>query len=128
MDIFKIVAIGIITCIANIIIKQIKPEYSVLIVLSGGLIILLLIINSISNSMGSISGIFNVLKIDNVILKSILKILGIGYLVEFGAGICNDTGHSSLAEKIVLAGKVAILIMCMPIVKNLIELLIEIMP
>ena len=128
MDIFKIVAIGVITCIANIIIKQIKPEYSILIVLSGGLVILLLIINSLSSNFKQISNVFSVLKIDNAIIKSILKILGIGYLVEFGAGICNDTGHSSLAEKIVLAGKIAILIMCMPIIKNLIVHLIEIMP
>ena len=31
-----------------------------------------------------------------------LKIIGVGYLVEFSAGVCSDTGNSSIADKVIL--------------------------
>lgn len=128
MDIVKIILIGIITCIADIFIKKVKPEFSILVVITGSCIILIGILKYFTSSLDGAVGVFNTLKIDNNIVKCILKILGIGYLVEFGASICNDSGHSSISEKIVLAGKVSILFMCLPIIRNLIEILIEILP
>lgn len=128
MDILKIVMIGIITCIADLFIKKVKPELSILVIMSGCCLILLTITNSFTKAFSGMNGIFSLLKFDNNMVKCIFKILGIGYLVEFGASICNDSGHSSIAEKIILAGKIAILIMCLPIISNLIKILIEIMP
>lgn len=128
MNILKIVLIGIITCIADIFIKKVKPELSILVVLSGCCLILLSITSSLSEVFTGVNGVFSLLKFDSNMVKCVFKILGIGYLVEFGASICNDSGHSSIAEKIVLAGKIAILIMCLPIISNLIKILIEIMP
>ena len=128
MDIIKIVLIGIITCIADILIKKIKPELSILIILTGCCLILLSIVGSLKTAFSGVNGIFSLLNFDSNIVKCVFKILGVGYLVEFGASICNDSGHSSIAEKIVLAGKIAILIMCLPIISNLIKILIEIMP
>lgn len=128
MNILKIVLIGIITCIADIFIKKVKPELSILVILSGCCLILLSITSSLSDAFTGVNGIFSLLKFDSNLVKCVFKILGIGYLVEFGASICNDSGHSSIAEKIVLAGKIAILIMCLPIISNLIKILIEIMP
>lgn len=128
MEIIKIVGIALITCVANIMIKQVKPELSILVVLSGGSIILLTMINSLSSLFGGYNDLFSLLNIDSSLVKCIIKIIGTGYLVEFGASICVDSGHSSLAEKIILAGKIAILIMCLPIIKNLIQILLEIMP
>ena len=41
MEIFKIVGVGILTCIIAIILKQIKPEFLIIVILSGGIIIFL---------------------------------------------------------------------------------------
>ena len=127
MEIVKIIGIGIITCIASVLIKQVQPEISILVVLAGSILILLSIISGLKNSIDGFGKITNMLNIDNAMLTTILKILGIGYLVEFGASICNDSGHSAIAEKIVLAGKVSILIMCFPIVNNLVQILVELL-
>ena len=59
--------------------------------------------------------------IKNKIATIILKIIGIGYLVEFGANFCIDAGNSSMADKILLAGKLIILIVSMPVITNLLD-------
>ena len=52
-----------------------------------------------------------------------MLIVGIGYLTEFGANICQDNGNSSLADKILLAGKVIILCFALPIVNSMLNVI-----
>ena len=60
--------------------------------------------------------------------KSVLKIIGIGDLIEFCAGGCNDTGNSSIADKVILGGKVLIFVVAMPIVTNLLDIVVGLIP
>lgn len=128
MEIVKIIAIALLTCIASLILKQLKPEFSMLINLIGGVVILLMVITYC----GSIFSVFNDLIIksgvDQGLFSIILKIIGIGYLVEFSAGICNDCGCSSIADKVMLAGKITILFLALPIINSIINIIMEILP
>ena len=54
----------------------------------------------------------------------VLKIIGVGYLIEFAANICSDSGNPAIADKIVLCGKLIILVMCMPIITNLLNIVV----
>ena len=49
MDIFRIIGVGLLTCIVAVIIKSIKPEFYIIVVLSGALIILFMLVDSLSN-------------------------------------------------------------------------------
>ena len=53
----------------------------------------------------------------------LLKIVGVGYLTEFGAGILMDFGSNSIADKVTLAGKITIVLLSMPVVESLLQLL-----
>lgn len=63
-----------------------------------------------------------------VYVETILKIIGIAYIAEFGAQITRDAGQGSIASKIELAGKILILVMAIPILTVLIETIIELLP
>ena len=128
MDIFKILAIAILTCIASLIVKQVKPDFASLVSLAGGVVILLLLINYISSILDVFRGIIDKANLSPTLFSSILKIIGIGYLTEFTANLCSDTGNSSLASKVGLAGKIIILFLALPIITNLLEVIMEILP
>lgn len=123
MEILKIILIGILTCVAVIVLKNIKPELAILVSISGGIVILILIINSLSAVVSSFATIVTNTNIDISLFSNILKIVGIGYLTEFGANICNDSGNSSIADKILLAGKVIILCFALPIVNSMLNVI-----
>jgi stage III sporulation protein AD len=57
------------------------------------------------------------------LLKILLKIVGVGYLTEFCAGILNDFGSNTIADKVVLGGKITILLLSIPIVEGLFNLI-----
>lgn len=124
MDIIKIIAVGIITSFSTLIVKQTKPEISILINLAGCILIVIMIINSLTSVINNFSTIFARTGITSNVLSPILKIVGVGYICEFSSDICSDTGSSSLAEKIVFAGKVIILLLALPIVNKVIDIVV----
>ena len=125
MDIVKIVAIGLVTVVASIIVKQAKPEIAVLINIAGGIILIVLAIQLLQNVFGSFLGIFDKTGVSNSLFVPILKIIGIGYLCEFGANLCIDGGCNSIADKILFCGKITILIVALPIINSVIDVVLE---
>lgn len=128
MDIFKILALAILTCIATIIVRQIKPDFASIVAIAGGVVILLFVLNYLGDVLAVFQNIINKTGLSPTLFSTILKIVGIGYLTEFTANLCNDSGNSSLATKVGLAGKIIILFVSLPIITNLIEIIMEILP
>lgn len=128
MDIFKILAIAILTCIATIIVKQVKPDFASIVAIAGGVVILLFVLTYLGDIFGVFKDLVKQTGLSPTLFSTILKIIGIGYLTEFTVNLCNDSGNSSLASKVGLAGKVIILFVSLPIVTNLIEIIVEILP
>lgn len=128
MDIIKIIGIGIIALIIIIILKQYRPEFAVYVSILAGIFILIL-------SLSQISGVINLLKnltskanINSEFLGIILKITGIAILTEFAVSICQDSGESSIANKIDIGGKVMIITISIPIISSLLETILKVLP
>ena len=128
MDLFKIIAIGIITVICTILMKQIKPEISIFVVIVGSIVIIFMILESVGSVLNGYRYLLEKTGIDPTIFGCVLKIIGIGYLTEFACDICTDAGVGSIAQKIGLAGKILIFITCLPIVENLLKIILALLP
>ncbi len=122
MDVFKIVAVGIIVSVCAIVVKQIKPELTFAVLLSGAIILLSMVFQYFSTVFGVLDNMINTTGIDSELFKIIIKIIGVGYLIEFGASLCNDTGNSSIADKMIVAGKMIILVLSLPIITSLFDI------
>lgn len=122
--IFKIIGVGICTIVVSIVLKQYKPELSVLVNICGGLVIFMLAIDGVSTLVSEFYSIEN-LTSQIEIVKPIMKVLGVGYITEFTANLAEDSGNKSVASKIVLGGKVAICTLALPIIKQLINAIIS---
>lgn len=122
--IFKIIGVGICTIVISIVLKQYKPELSVLVNICGGLVIFMLAIDGVSTLVSEFYSLEN-LTGQIEIVKPIMKVLGVGYITEFTANLAEDSGNKSVASKIVLGGKVAICTLALPILKQLINAIIS---
>lgn len=125
MDLIKVIVIGVLISILTIFFKQIKPEYSMLCLIIGSVILIIYIINSITPIFSFFSVIVEKTGIDREMFITLLKIIGVGYLIEFSASMCIDSGNSSIADKIVLAGKLMIFILSLPIITSLFDMIME---
>lgn len=57
--------------------------------------------------------------------KAMVKALGVGITVNTVGGICRDLGETSLSNGVELAGKIEILLICLPIITEMLSLLKE---
>jgi stage III sporulation protein AD len=125
MELIKILILGIIVSIIALFLKQIKPEYSLLCLIVGSVIILIYILRYVSEILGFFQEVIERTGISQKLFVTMLKIIGLGYLVEFSSGVCRDCGNNSIADKVVLAGKLMIFMVSLPIISSLFNMILD---
>lgn len=126
MELTSIIAFALLSCLLGIVLHQYKPEYSMLLIATSGCILLVMLINSFLPAVYEIGSIITKAGVRQEYFTILLKALGICYITQFAGDLCRDSGQTSLAGKIDLAGKVAIVILALPVIKNIIEIITEI--
>ena len=115
MEIVKISLLGISGVILGFLMKQTRPEYSVLITLAVGLLILSLAVGKISYLFEAVSEIRRRIPVDGEYLTTLVKMIGITYIGQFSADICKDAGYGATGSQIELFCRLSILMLSMPI-------------
>lgn len=128
MEMIQIVGLGLMATLLILVIKEQKPMFAFLIAASTGIYIFLFLIGKISGIIAVLEQLAESSGIQMVYLKTILKIIGIAYIAEFGAQIVRDAGQESIASKIELAGKVLIMVLAIPIITIIIETVMKLLP
>ncbi|MEK8132749.1 stage III sporulation protein AD [Paenibacillus filicis] len=128
MEIIQIVGLGLLTTVLVLVIKEQKPMFAFLLTTFTGIVIFLFLIGKISAVIQVLEDLATKADINVIFLKTILKIIGIAYIAEFGAQIVRDAGQESVAAKIELAGKILIMVMAIPIVSVIIETVVKLLP
>lgn len=119
MEIIKITGICIICAILSSLISQTNKEISVTLSIAAVAICALAIIGSVSDVISGLNSIFKVIGIDTAYLSVSFKALGICYVCELSSSSCRDCGESALASIIDISGKVAISLLCLPLLEKL---------
>ena len=127
MQIFQLVGIAIITAVAALLLKGTKPELAFAVTIAGGIILLLFAFEIFKGSLTIFQKITDITGIESSIVKILLKMVGIGYLVEFSAGILNDFGQSNLGDKLVFCGKIIVLVLAVPILESVLNLNVKLL-
>jgi len=128
MEILQVVSIGIIASVLAIILKSQRPEYAIHISIIAGIIIFMFILSKLVIVMDMIQEMIQKVNIDYAFLSTIIKIIGIAYITEFGSQVCKDAGEGAIAAKIELGGKVTIMVLAVPIIMALLDVIIGILP
>ncbi len=55
-------------------------------------------------------------------LEALVKALGITLAVQFSSELCRDAGESAIASKLELVGKAELILLCIPLIKELLTL------
>ena len=122
-EVLKIIGVAFVTAVSSVILKTAKPELSFAVTVTGIIVILLYIADMLENTIGIFASVAQMTGVENGLLKTLLKIVGVGYLTEFGAGILQDFGSNAVADKVVFGGKIIIVLLSVPVLESLLQLL-----
>lgn len=125
MIVIQLCCIAIITAICAFILKQNKSELVPLCVAAGGIILVLTAFDYLTQTVEFFTNFSAATGINDGVMKLILKIVGIGYLIELTASSIKDLGFESVADKLLLCGKIIIFIISVPIFNSLYKIIIS---
>lgn len=113
--------IAVITVFLVLLLKPIKGEYAMLVVLTGGIFILRYGVEQIQQILQTVETLKGYMPYVSDYLGIFIKMIGISYLCEFTAGLCRDGGCQSLGGQIEILGKLSILAISTPVLVALFE-------
>lgn len=128
MEIIRIIGIGLVALIIIVLLKQYRPEFAVYISLLTGVLILFFVMDQLTGIVQLIQSVANRSSVNSSFVTLLIKITGIAFLSEFAVSICKDSGESAIASKVELGSKIIIIAMSIPIISNLLEIIIKILP
>ncbi|WP_082883690.1 stage III sporulation protein AD [Bacillus sp. SJS] len=128
IQIIQIVGLGLVATFLALVIKEQKPNFAFLLVVFTGCVIFLYLVDQIYEIIRMIEKIAVNANVNLIYVETIMKIIGIAYIAEFGAQLTKDAGQGAIASKIELGGKILILTMAIPILTVIIETVIKMIP
>ena len=123
MTIIQAAVLGITAVALAVQLKPLRQEYSVYLILAAGLVIGFLSISRRELILDTVRAIGSQIRVKNIYLGTLLKMVGITYIAEFASGICRDAGFSALGTQVEMFGKLSILAVSAPVLQALLETL-----
>ena len=119
MNMVALCGIVLLAAILCVLLRKYHAEYSIIISLAAGILVLAIVLSRISPAITQIQSLLTATKLSSEYGLILFKALGICFLTQFAADSCRDAGESALASKIELAGKIAIVILALPLFEKI---------
>lgn len=113
--------IGVAGALLAVQFKSGKAEYGIYISIALSLLIFFSIIKNLEMIVRMVRTIGDYISMDTVYIGTLFKMLGITYIAEFSSSICKDAGYQTIAGQIEIFGKLAVLVLSMPILMALLD-------
>ena len=121
----RLCCIAVITAVSAFILKSHKSELVPLCLAAGGIIIFLYSFDYLSESIKFIKDFTQTTGIDNEIIRSVFKIIGIGFIVELTASSVKELGFNGVADKLILCGKIILFVASIPILSSAYKIIVS---
>lgn len=125
MDVIQVAALAVDGVLLAVQFKSGKAEYGIYLGAALSILIFFQILGKLNVILEVIKTIGEFLPLNKIFAGTLLKMLGITYVAEFSASICQDAGYQTIARQIEILGKLTILVMSMPILLALLQTIRE---
>lgn len=121
MDMLQIGLLGVTGTLLAVQFKNGKSEYGIYISIVLSLVIFFRILGYLEVMIDAMKEIGRYIRMDQAYIGTLVKMLGITYISEFASGICKDAGYQTIASQIEIFGKLAVMVLSMPVLMTLLS-------
>lgn len=120
-QIAQVAGLGLVAGILITMVRQQRAEMALVLSLVAGGLIFVFVAVRLAGLIGLFQDLAARAQVNAFYLGTVLKIIGVAYLAEFGGQVLRDAGDSAVASKVELAAKVVILILAVPIIVAILD-------
>lgn len=126
MECVKVAMFAIVASLLALFLNQTKGEWAKWVGILAGIMLAVFVLSKMLQIKSVAQDMQNIFGNDfSVYCRLIWKALGMTYLCEIAADICKETGNQFLARQVEIFGRLAVLMMGLPILTSLYQLLIK---
>ena len=122
MEMGRIIALGLVGTVFAVLLKKENPQIAMLVAAITGILIFGMICLPLGNLIALLRETAEQAGVGSGYFAVVLKVIGIAYLTQFGAQLCDDAGEGAVAAKIELAGKILMMTAAAPVLTGLLEM------
>ncbi len=122
INIIAFCGLALAACSLIVVIRQYKPEYALPVSIAAAVVLLSYLLLNSEPIIGSINRLSQMLGDASQYVSILLKALGICLIAQLSSDICRDCGENSLAGRIETGGKIAVLIIALPIFEDVLSI------
>lgn len=122
MNIVIIASTALIACVLSIVLRQYKPEYSLFISIATGILIFLAVFAVIGPLLDFVKSLTEGAGLDGIYAQVLIKSLAVCYITQLACDCCVDSGETAIAGKLRIAGKIAVLLIALPMFEGLVQI------
>ena len=125
MSVFSLIGIALIGVIMSLLLKNHLSTYALMVTLLTGIIILFWCIVNIIPVVDKLQYLIEETNMPNEYGMIIFKSIGLTFIVQLISDICKDAGETAISSKLELMGKIAILLISLPLFEKVISVVLE---
>ena len=125
--IIRLVALAVLAALLALLLKGKQGELGLLVALAGLAALFLALAEPFGELIAFLRTLSEGTGLDAAVFTPLYKILGIALVVHLGGQLCRDAGESALGAVVETAGAVCALLVSLPLLRAVLELLMELM-
>ncbi len=121
MGFFKILCGVIVGVLIAIKLKSLNSPLWIYLSLALSLYVVFYITERLTFVFDFLDNVMGQIGLESGYFEILIKIIGISYLCEFASNICRESGFAAVAGQIEIGGKLAMMVMSMPILMAIVD-------
>ncbi len=107
----------------SVVLRQYNKEYSLYISLAASLIILFIVTGAAVPVIELIKKLSEISGVDAQYIAPLMKALAISYITQLASDCCKDSGENAISSRVDFAGKIAVLLVSLPLFEAIIGII-----
>lgn len=121
MDFFALCGCAVIACVLILTVRQYRPDIAVVLAVAAGVVLFAYMATDLADTVSRIQGIMDSISDFRNEAEAVIRALGICLAAQLTSDICRDAGQATIASRIELGGKIAAIMLVLPIFVRILE-------
>ena len=124
---FALFYTAIVGTVLAVLLRNKKSEAAIFVSVAAGALILFMLLPKLQETIEVFNNLTSIASMQGKWLSSILKMCGIAFIGQWGVELCRDSGENAIAVKLEMGTKITILLLCVPVINELITMVTKLL-
>lgn len=125
--VLQVTGLCVVGALLALVVKRGSPETALLLTLGAAVVVLLFLAGTFEELLAFLEELGDRSGVPAELFVPLYKTVGIALVVKVGGSLCRDAGESALGSVVETAGAVCALLVALPLLRAVLELLLELM-